>query len=122
MKRVISLVLSFMIFLASFQNSLFYVDYQLNTEYYEAYCINKQKPELHCNGKCEVRNASNETNSPISEIKFAFELNILPSKPIEIVVKSPFEYQSENKIVSFNHIFTLDGYLHILPDPPQDLA
>lgn len=122
MKRVISLVLSFMIFLASFQNSLFYVDYQLNTEYYEAYCINKQKPELQCNGKCEVRNASNETNSPISEIKFAFELNILPSKPIEIVVKSPFEYQSENKIVSFNHIFTLDGYLHILPDPPQDLA
>lgn len=122
MKRVISLVLSFMIFLASFQNSLFYVDYQLNTEYYEAYCINKQKPELQCNGKCEVRNASNETNSPISEIKFAFELNILPSKPIEIVVKSPFEYQSENKIVSFKHIFTLDGYLHILPDPPQDLA
>ena len=50
MKSAISFILSSIIFLASFQNSLFYVDYQINTEFYETYCINKQKPELETCG------------------------------------------------------------------------
>ena len=84
MKSIVTILLSSIIFLASFQNSLFYVDYQLNTDYYKALCINKQKPELNCNGKCQVKSQSEKENSPISEIKYAVEINILPSKNIEI--------------------------------------
>lgn len=119
MKSIVTFLLSSIIFLASFQNSLFYVDYQLNTDYYEALCINKQKPELNCNGKCQVKSQSEKENSPISEIKYAFELNILPTKPVEIEFSKPFEFKTTEKIVSINHTFTLDGYFIILPDPPQ---
>jgi hypothetical protein len=28
----------------------------------------------------------------------------------------------KTKKFSYNHIFTLDGYTHILPDPPKNLA
>lgn len=122
MKSAISFILSSIIFLASFQNSLFYVDYQINTEFYETYCINKQKPELDCNGKCQVKKATEQSQNPTSQIKYAFELNILPSKPIETEIKNPFSLELKSKKFSYNPIFTLDGYTHILPDPPKNLA
>lgn len=122
MKSAISFILSSIIFLASFQNSLFYVDYQINTEFYETYCINKQKPELDCNGKCQVKKATEKSQNPASQIKYAFELNILPSKPIETEIKNPFSLELKTKKFSYNPIFTLDGYTHILPDPPKNLA
>ena len=122
MKSAISFILSSIIFLASFQNSLFYVDYQINTEFYETYCINKQKPELDCNGKCQVKKATEQSQNPASQIKYAFELNILPSKPIETEIKNPFSLELKTKKFSYNQIFTLDGYTHILPDPPKNLA
>lgn len=122
MKSAISFILSSIIFLASFQNSLFYVDYQINTEFYETYCINKQKPELDCNGKCQVKKATEKSQNPASQIKYAFELNILPCKPIEMEIKNPFSLELKTKKFSYDHIFTLDGYTHILPDPPKNLA
>lgn len=122
MKSAISFILSSIIFLASFQNSLFYVDYQINTEFYETYCINKQKPELDCNGKCQVKKATEQSQNPTSQIKYAFELNILPSKPLETEIRNPFSLELKTKKFSYNHIFTLDGYTHILPDPPKNLA
>jgi len=122
MKSAISFILSSIIFLASFQNSLFYVDYQINTEFYETYCINKQKPELDCNGKCQVKKATEQAQNPASQIKYAFELNILPCKPIETEIKNPFSVELITKKFSYNPIFTLDGYTHILPDPPKNLA
>lgn len=122
MKSAISFILSSIIFLASFQNSLFYVDYQINTEFYETYCINKQKPELDCNGKCQVKKATEQSQNPASQIKYAFELNILPCKPIEMEIKNPFSLELKTKKFSYDHIFTLDGYTHILPDPPKNLA
>jgi hypothetical protein len=122
MKSIISLLLSTIIFLASFQNSLFYVDYQLNTAYYEALCINKQKPELQCNGKCQVKSQSEKESSPISEIKYSFELNILPSPAIELKLIKPFGFNTAKKIISPNPSFTLEGYGIILPDPPQNLG
>ena len=122
MKSAISFILSSILFLASFQNSLFYVDYQINTEFYETYCINKQKPELDCNGKCQVKKATEKSQNPASQIKYAFELNILPSKPLETEIRNPFSLELKSKKFSYNPIFTLDGYTHILPDPPKNLA
>jgi hypothetical protein len=62
MKSAISFILSSIIFLASFQNSLFYVDYQINTEFYETYCINKQKPEYIVLGKGMLSYYANDFN------------------------------------------------------------
>ena len=122
MKSIVTILLSSIIFLASFQNSLFYVDYQLNTDYYKALCINKQKPELNCNGKCQVKSQSEKENSPISEIKYAFELNILPAKNIEIPkAKANF---SEKRLINYKYSTEniLKGFHKILPQPPQFLA
>lgn len=38
--------------LQSFYRSIMAVDYQINLPDYIAKCINKDKPQLHCNGQC----------------------------------------------------------------------
>ena len=43
-------------------------------------------------------------------------------KPIETEIKNPFSLELKTKKFSYDHIFTLDGYTHILPDPPKNLA
>ena len=122
MKVVISILLSIIVFGASFQNSLYFIDYLVNRDYYEAKCINKQKSELNCKGKCKVKSQSEKENYPVSEIRYAFELNILPTKSVEIEFSKPFEFLKTEKIIYIKHTFTLEGHCYILPDPPQVLG
>ena len=122
MKSFISILLSLIIFGASFQNSLYFIDYQINKDYYEALCINKQKPELDCYGKCQVKKEAQKEDSPISQIKYSFEVNILPVKSTEFIIKKPLFFVDKTKIVSINHNFTLDGYLKNGLQPPEILG
>ena len=122
MKSFISILLSLIIFGASFQNSLYFIDYQINKDYYEALCINKQKPELDCYGKCQVKKEAQKEDSPISQIKYSFEVNILPVKSTEFIIKKPLFFVNKTKIVSINHNFTLDGYLKNGLQPPEILC
>ena len=122
MKSFISILLSLIIFGASFQNSLYFIDYQINKDYYEALCINKQKPELDCYGKCQVKKEAQKEDSPISQIKYSFEVNILPAKSTEFIIKKPLFFVNKTKIVSINHNFTLDGYLKNGLQPPEILG
>lgn len=40
--------------LQSFYRSIMAVEYQIHLPDYIAKCINKDKPQLHCNGQCEL--------------------------------------------------------------------
>ncbi|HUZ59524.1 MAG TPA: hypothetical protein VMU83_12155 [Hanamia sp.] len=35
-------------------SSLIILDYYIQPARYEKYCINKDKPQMHCNGKCQM--------------------------------------------------------------------
>lgn len=122
MKSVSAVILSFIVFLASFQGSLILVDYQMNKDYYEAICTNKDKPEMQCNGKCQIKKQA-ERNAPQTElVKLSFEFNIVPTKNIEVptpkiqfseILKPTFYFSTEN---------ILKGFYKILPHPPQNLV
>lgn len=122
MKLFISIWLSVMIFGASFQNSLYFIDYQINKDYYKAMCINKLKPELDCSGKCQVRKEAQKEENPISQIKYSFELNVLPANNTVFIIKNPLIFSPNPKIVSINHTLTLDGYLKNGLQPPENLV
>jgi hypothetical protein len=55
----------------SFSRSLLLADYLVNVETYKKNCINKAKPMLHCNGKCQMlkkikkQEGENNTNVPV---------------------------------------------------------
>lgn len=42
-------------FAQTFSGSLIVADYYTNTQSFATHCENKSKPELHCNGKCQMR-------------------------------------------------------------------
>lgn len=122
MKSGISILLSFILFLASFQNSLFFIDYQLNKEYYKSFCVNKQRPELLCNGKCVVKKESEKENSPLSEIKYSFELNILPAASPQVELIKTKCFNDQRKVFSGLVNVTLEGYFVVQKAPPQILS
>jgi hypothetical protein len=80
-----------------------YLSYVIHQEYIaEFLCVNKDKPELKCNGKChlkeEIKNQSAEDKKPISPLRNLIQENILL-------------WSSDNSIVpeikSFNFYYSL---------------
>ena len=55
------------------------IDYYVNTDTYKALCVNKDKPEMKCDGQCllsrklkENQNESSENQSALPHISFEF--------------------------------------------------
>jgi hypothetical protein len=49
-----ALFLIFVFMARSFSYYVFEADYYLNTSAYIAHCVNKDKPWMHCNGRCQL--------------------------------------------------------------------
>lgn len=55
MKRYIAILLTCIILLQSFSSMMVYVSFKLNQDFIsKTLCINRAKPKLHCNGKCQL--------------------------------------------------------------------
>ncbi len=70
MKNAFSFILLLTLLTQTFSRSLALADYMVNLEAYKNACINKAKPKLECNGKCQMLKKINhqednkETNTP----------------------------------------------------------
>lgn len=119
MKVIFSIILSTIIFTASFQNSLFMIDYQINRNFYEIHCINKSKPQMNCHGKCQMQKESENSSNPFNLVKYSFEFNILPSKPAEFSFKINEPLAFDSTIYTYRDQNISEVFLDILPNPPQ---
>lgn len=54
MNRLIGIVILFSFILQTFKGAFVLLDYYANPASFSINCINKSKPNLHCNGKCQV--------------------------------------------------------------------
>jgi hypothetical protein len=54
LKRTILILLFFALLANTFSRSFVLADYLVNIKSYREKCINKTKPMMHCNGKCQV--------------------------------------------------------------------
>jgi hypothetical protein len=55
MKAVAAIILMFLFSVQTCSTWLWVLDYQLNKDYIaQNLCVNKAKPKLHCNGKCQL--------------------------------------------------------------------
>ena len=70
MKYAITILLLTALIAQTFSRSLAMADYMVNLEAYKKSCINKAKPKLNCNGKCQMlkkmkkQEGGNETSAP----------------------------------------------------------
>ena len=119
MKIIVNILLSILVFGASFQNSIFVIDYQLNKDFYEIHCINKDKPEMQCNGKCQVKMETEKSSNPFSQVKYSFEFKILPSAPFEYLVENQLLLSAESTAFTYRELFVPTIFLKIPAIPPQ---
>ncbi|QEC69645.1 hypothetical protein FRZ67_20925 [Panacibacter ginsenosidivorans] len=109
------LLLTFMA--QTFSNAIVVADYYTNTTSFAAKCENKDKPQMHCNGQCQmVKKLEKETNSskPFNNAsKEKNELQLfcyndltteasLPSV-VSIFQYNPFQFAMQQCIRTFFH-------------------
>lgn len=60
----------------SLSRGIIVLSYFTNTEAYEKYCVNKSKPQLHCNGQCQMAKKikaeeEKDQKDPLKSAKFS---------------------------------------------------
>lgn len=106
LKKAISIVFVFLLVFSNLSRIWILIDFKVNQDFIaKVLCINKDKPELQCNGKChlasqikdqeekENQGTSSETNIKTEVIYFSIYNAELPSQeeqPVLTKEKSPF--------------------------------
>lgn len=92
MKQLVCIFFSAIILFTPVYNAGVWLDYELNkAEIAEAYCENKDKPELHCEGSCHVQKTliTQDQNQPIDQAE-----NWVPSMARSIVFMQAIAFNS----------------------------
>lgn len=116
---LIALLLLVGILFQTFQQSLVLADYTLETEKYMEFCENKEKPEMHCDGKCQLGKLMNELDgnqNPMQQHKVKIvEVQLFFQDAFQL----EFEFNEDFNIQKFEHQFQiLNTYPEVLLQPP----
>lgn len=118
MKFVSLHILSLLIFVASFQNSLLLVDYEINRSFYEIHCMNQSRPELECHGKCELSKISENSNSLFRLVQIGFEFHILPSAST-FTLSTPKKFKRSLGKIAYSPSLLSSPFYNVRTAPPQ---
>ncbi|WP_179319546.1 hypothetical protein [Winogradskyella helgolandensis] len=123
MQKVFSYIMTIMFLFVVSQQAVVIMHFKLNQKAItEQFCINKNKPELQCNGKCHLSKELQETENSDSE-------KIMTTKNLDLVFYSNQEFETETKkgiknnvkmiYIEFHHS---EPYLEILVPPPMQIT
>lgn len=123
MRLAVSVLFSVFIFLAGCKNFFVLVDYGLNRDFYEQLCENKDKPQMQCHGKCQVKNETEKDTSQNVITKLGLEFNIIFNKKLNVPVKPKTDFSNiQNKIFASFSEKIKKGFYKTLYQPPQYLV
>lgn len=107
----------------TFPKTLVLIDYYFHTEVYAAYCVNKEHPEMQCNGQCQLDKKMNDLNhhhddsSRLVEVSFS---NYYP--PTLLVIQAPHPVYIKSPWI-FHHLnMTPQDWFEKPLQPPQFLV
>ena len=86
-----AILLIFAFAIQTFKGGFVIFDYYSNTAAFAKNCINKAKPKLHCNGKCQMMKKMQEEekkDQQMPERKFENKIEVLSSKYFTTTVQS----------------------------------
>lgn len=122
MKRA-SAIISILLYLNALIIPVFPVfNYVINTDIYEALCINKDKPKLECHGKChlseELEQAENNSkDAPLLEINMRdFPIGFVNFFELENI---SFDFSISEIEFEENYFFTLE---YDIFNPPKSIS
>jgi len=118
---IVALLFVYTINFKSFVTLSYFVN---QSEIIELFCINKEKPQLKCDGKCHLATQLAEVekdteNTPFSPTSLAFELEINLS-----ILKDEVNLNPNSNTLKKGHYFTskshlCKGYSSITSPPPR---
>lgn len=114
-----SILLALMLF-SQFYNSAVWLKYELNVEEItELFCVNKEKPDLMCNGKCFVKGELIDIDifpevpqAPVSEASY------LPAIKLYVIDDNEKLSICLNECLVENHSTYSTTWAAIFPEPP----
>lgn len=98
---------------------MLWTDYTVNHSYYEMLCINKDNPELHCQGKCQL--AEKSSKSDLSQ-----EAHFISFQCFDFIPVASFSleenifrlgYTLENTFFLTENV--KEAFVFLLPKPPS---
>ncbi|AUP79482.1 hypothetical protein [Flavivirga eckloniae] len=124
MKSFLAYILLFSLVLRPAYNIGYVAYFQLNIDYIiETYCVNKEKPELQCNGKCHLASQltvnpieNTEDNSYLGSIFEAFVPVYLHKNKSHFILEQPIALVKHNW--NYNNMFSTPVRDILIP-PPQ---
>jgi len=124
-KYIVSIFIVSILIFQSGVNTLFVINYHRSLEIYEAACVNKDKPEMNCHGKCKMMEETKKYGFLEEEDEQSPNVPVLKSmKNIDLFfTDSPFQttflYPKQLvKILSFK-VCTYSNSISIPHPPPQ---
>jgi hypothetical protein len=83
-QKLLASILLFAFLGQSFNQGWYYLDYQIQRKEYVRRCVNKARPMLHCNGKCQlmkkIEDQQKKEQGQPPEMKYAGKIEVLSSK------------------------------------------
>lgn len=120
MKSLIVTILSSIVFLVSFQGAGTMLQYELNKAYYEAQCVNKERPEMECHGHCKLREDAEKESSQPDLAHVSIDFNLLPQHLIVLksVEEAPSTEDRQSAIYEDYAARIIKGYYAVSTPPP----
>jgi len=123
MSKVIAIFVFIGVLFQSFSKVLIIADYYLNEDYIARnFCENKDKPQLHCNGKCYLKkelNKDRDAQNASFPKNLAEQFNItLFAETRSFILSSCFEYIPKQEFFSFQEDLICGIFKSIFHPPP----
>lgn len=102
------------------QQGIIYVYFKLNQKYIEeTYCINKDKPELACHGKCHLTKVlkENSSNNKSEKPSFYSEIKLFKTDFSTFTNKTFFPIISKTELTEQPSLYKSTYFFEILHPP-----
>lgn len=121
--QIVCFILVTVFLLQTLSKTIVVADYQINKEYIATVlCVNKNKPKMHCNGKCHLKNelnkAEKQENSPANPVNEKKEIQLFSGLNINFELINTVIFNS-NKLKSDYSFHMSDKHLASVFHPPQ---
>ena len=120
MNRLIHPLIGFLFLLPQVSNTVVWLNYELNKESItQEFCVNKDKPELKCNGKCHLAEQLEESKPVESDAPA--EASYIPQIPLFYQEVEQIELTAELTETQSFHFFHFYSYTPFLKidHPPK---
>ena len=112
-------MLLFLFSIQSFETAIISLNFTIHQEFFASICTNKDKPEMHCNGKCHLKKQIKQHEEQKSDTKKRsqkkFELFI---KCLDIIKEKQFVSNLKHSI-SYTETLHLSQYFSSIFHPPK---